>query len=291
MISQFWRIFRGMKVQEKYLRLQEIVKSLEKVIVAFSGGVDSALVLKVAVDVLGKEKVIAVTADSESYPREELQAAIKLTQQMGLDGRHRIIKTEELANPEYAANAFTRCFFCKDELYARLREIAQEESVRHILDGCNVSDQGDFRPGRDAAQKHGVRSPLIEAELDKDEIREISRSLGLSVWDKPALACLSSRIPYGEKVTKEKLSQIEQAEEFLHSLGFRQLRVRHHENMARIELEPSEIRRFLDPETREKVYKRLREIGYLYVTLDLQGYRSGSMNEVLSLNQGKELGK
>jgi len=250
-------------------------------VVAFSGGVDSALVLKVAVDVLSREKVLAVTADSESYPREELNSAVKFTQATGLDGRHRIIRTEELSNPDYAANAFTRCFFCKDELYAQLKQIAETENIKHILDGCNVSDQGDFRPGREAAKKHGVRSPLIEAGLNKEEIREIARDLGLSIWDKPALACLSSRIPYGHKVTKEKLSQIEQAEEFLHSLGFRQVRVRHHQNMARIELEPSEIPKILDVEVREKVFKKLKEIGYLYVTLDLRGYRSGSMNEVL----------
>lgn len=270
-----------MTVEEKYFHLQEILKSMEKVMVAFSGGVDSALVLKVAVDVLGNQKVLAVTADSESYPREELNSAVKFAQAIGLDGRHRIIRTEELSNPDYAANAFSRCFFCKDELYAHLKQIAESENIHYILDGCNVSDQGDFRPGREAAKKHGIRSPLIEADLNKEEIREISKSLGISVWDKPALACLSSRIPYGQKVTKEKLSQIERAEEFLHSLGFRQLRVRYHEKMARIELEPAEIPKMLDTEIRNKIFKKLREIGYLYVTLDLQGYRSGSLNEVL----------
>ncbi len=246
---------------------------------AFSGGVDSALVLKVAVDVLGKQRVLAVTADSESYPRQELESAKNFASQIGLDGRHQIIRTEELANPEYSANAPSRCFFCKDELYTQLKRIAEEGGFNHILDGCNLSDQADLRPGRTAAQNHGVRSPLIEAGLNKEEIREISKMLGLSVWDKPALACLSSRIPYGQKVTKEKLSQIEQAEEFLHSLGFRQLRVRHHENIARIELEPDETSKFLNEKTREKVYEKFREIGYLYVTLDLQGYRSGSLNE------------
>lgn len=268
-----------MTAQEKYLRLQEILKPLERVIVAFSGGVDSALVLKVAVDVLGNQRVLAVTADSESYPRQELESARKFATEVGLDGQHQIIRTEELANPEYSANAPSRCFFCKDELYTLLNNIAEQKGYLHVLDGCNVSDQGDFRPGRTAAKKHGVRSPLIEAGLNKEEIREIAKMLELSVWDKPALACLSSRIPYGQKVTKEKLSQIEQAEEILHSLGFRQLRVRHHENIARIELEPGEISKFLNEETRQKVYQKFREIGYLYVTLDLQGYRSGSLNE------------
>ena len=280
-----------MTLPDKYSRLQEILRWMERVIVAFSGGVDSALVLKVSAEVLGPEKVLAVTADSESYPREELESAQEFARAVGLDGKHRIIRTEELSNPEYAANAPTRCFFCKDELYARLKEISEEENFQFILDGCNLSDQGDFRPGRAAAKKHGVRSPLIEAGLNKEEIREIAKNLGLSVWDKPALACLSSRIPYGEKVTKEKLSQVEQAESFLHALGFRQLRVRHHEKIARIELEPEEISNFLQTEIREKVFQKFKEIGFLYVTLDLQGYRSGSMNEVLTLSQGKENGR
>ncbi len=249
---------------------------------AFSGGVDSALVLKVAADTLGVNNILAVTADSESYPREELKSARELGENLGLGERHLVIQTDELKNPEYAANSPARCFFCKDELYGRLNEIAQEKGFRHIADGCNLSDAGDFRPGRKAAEKHGVRSPLIEAEMTKDEIRRLAKKLELPVWDKPAMACLSSRIPYGMKVTKENLAKIEQAEEYLHSLGLKQVRVRHHENIARIEVRPEEISKLLEAKTREQIANKLKQIGYLYVTLDLQGYRSGSMNEVLT---------
>jgi len=262
--------------------LQEILKKMERVLVAFSGGVDSALVLKVAADTLGVNNLLAATADSESYPREELKAARELGAKLGLGERHLVIQTEELKNPEYAANSPTRCFFCKDELYGKLNEIAQERGFRHIADGCNLSDTGDFRPGRQAAGKHGVRSPLIEAEMTKDEIRQLAKKLELTVWDKPARACLSSRIPYGLKVTKESLAKIEQAEEYLHSLGLRQVRVRHHDNIARIEIDPEEISKLLDSKIREQIANKLKQIGYLYVTLDLQGYRSGSMNEVLT---------
>lgn len=267
--------------REKYQNLKSILEKYNKVLVAFSGGVDSALVLKVACDSLGAENVLAVTADSPSYPKEELDNAVKLGQEFGLNGRHLVIKTEEVENPNYAENPLNRCFFCKDELYTKLQTIAQENNIPYILDGANLSDQKDFRPGRKAAFKFGIKSPLIEAELDKEEIRQIAKELNLTIWDKPAMACLSSRVPYGEKITPEKLAQIEQAESYLRSLGFRQMRVRHHDKIARIELEPQEIPKFLNEEIRQKAAKRFKEIGFLYITLDLEGYRTGSLNESL----------
>lgn len=267
--------------QEKHQNLKSILENYKQVLVAFSGGVDSALVLKVACDSLGVENVLAVTADSPSYPQEELDNAVKLGQEFGLNGRHLVIKTEEVSNPNYAENPLNRCFFCKDELYTKLQVIAQENNIPHILDGANLSDQKDFRPGRKAAFKFGIKSPLIEAQLDKEEIRQIARELNLTIWDKPAMACLSSRVPYGEKITPEKLAQIEQAESFLRILGFHRLRVRHHEKIARIELEPTEIPKFLNEEIRQKVAKKFKEIGFLYITLDLEGYRTGSLNESL----------
>ncbi len=266
---------------KKYQNLKSILQSYHRVLVAFSGGVDSALVLKVACETLGAENVLAVTADSPSYPKEELDNAVKLGQEFGLNGRHLVIKTDEVENPNYAENPLNRCFFCKDELYTKLQSIAQENNIPHILDGANLSDQKDFRPGRKAAFKFGIKSPLIEAQLDKEEIRQIAKELKLSIWDKPAMACLSSRVPYGEKITPEKLAQIEQAESFLRTLGFRQLRVRHHEKIARIELDQQEIAKFLNEETRQKVAKKFKEIGFLYITLDLEGYRTGSLNEGL----------
>lgn len=267
--------------REKYQNLKSILENYKKVLVAFSGGVDSALVLKVACDTLGAQNVLAVTADSPSYPKEELDNAVKLGQEFGLNGRHLVIKTEEVENPNYAENPLNRCFFCKDELYTKLQVIAQENNIPNILDGANLSDQKDFRPGRKAAYKFGIKSPLIEAKLEKEEIRQIAKELNLTIWDKPAMACLSSRVPYGEKITPEKLSQIEQAEAFLRTLGFHQLRVRHHDKIARIELEPQEIPKFLNEENREKVAKKFKEIGFLYITLDLEGYRTGSLNESL----------
>ena len=249
------------------------------VVVAYSGGVDSAFLAAAANDTLGKRS-LAVTANSPSLAPSELREAEELAQRLGLN--HRVIHTQEVEREDYQANNPNRCFFCKDELYTHLSRFAPEEGYDWIANGTNVDDLGDFRPGLNAAKQYGVRSPLVEAELTKAEIRELSRGMGLPTWDKPAQACLSSRIPYGTVVTVEALTRIAQAEEFLHGLGIRQLRVRHHDNVARIEVEAADLAKLVDESVRQQVVDRFREIGYSYVTLDLQGFRSGSMNEVLA---------
>jgi uncharacterized protein len=268
--------------QVKLAQLKKTLKKMEKVLIAFSGGVDSSFLLKVALDTLGKENVLAVTADSKTYPREELKDASNLAKDLGLNGRHRIIKTSELKLKKFSENPPDRCYYCKSELFSRLKKIAQKNKISYVLDGSNYSDQNDFRPGRKALTELGIRSPLLESGLTKEEIRALSKKLKLPTWNKPALACLSSRIPYGEKITFEKLKRIEKAESFLKNLGFNQLRVRDHNNIARIELEPEELQRSLDESLRKKIYDRLRNLGYSYITLDLLGYRTGSMNEILS---------
>ncbi len=222
---------------------------------------------------------LAVTAKSPSLAPSELREAVELAEQLGLN--HRVIETNEVERDDYAANNPNRCFFCKDELYTYLSSYAQEEGYDHITNGTNTDDLGDFRPGLNAAKQYGVRSPMVEAELSKAEIRMLSREMDLSTWDKPAQACLSSRIPYGTPVTVEALDRIAKAEEFLHDLGIRQLRVRHHDTIARIEVEPADLLTLTEEATRAKVTEYFRSIGYSYVTLDLEGFRSGSLNEVL----------
>ncbi|MCI0597202.1 MAG: ATP-dependent sacrificial sulfur transferase LarE [candidate division Zixibacteria bacterium] len=270
-----------MDTSKKFETLKDNLRAYERVLVAFSGGVDSAFVLWAAAQVLPKENVFAVTAVSPSLAPEELEEAKELAQRFGIGKNHWLIETKELEIEGYRANQPSRCFFCKDELYSKLSELAEEHSIPHILDGFNASDDGDFRPGRKAGEKWRIKSPLLEAGLTKTEIREIARTHNLSFWDKPQMACLSSRIPYGEEVTVEKLSQVGQAEKFLHQLGFRQVRVRHHEKIARIEVEPEEWSRFSDFELRSQIQQKLRAFGFLYVTLDLVGYRAGSLNEAL----------
>jgi uncharacterized protein len=269
-----------MEAAEKFEALKNNLRSCQRVLVAFSSGVDSTFVLWTAAQVLPKENVFAVTALSASLAPDELQEAKELAQSFGVSN-HWIIETQELEIEGYRANLPSRCFFCKDELYAKLTELAQEHSIPHLLDGFNASDVGDFRPGRRAGEKWKVKSPLLEAGLTKPEIREIARTNNLSFWDKPQMACLSSRIPYGQEVTVEKLTQVAQAEKFLRELGFKQVRVRHHEKIARIETEPEEWGRFADLELRALIQQKLREVGFLYVTLDLTGYRAGSLNEAL----------
>ncbi len=264
------------ETQTKYDHLQTILREMESVLVAYSGGVDSALLLKVAHDVLG-QRALGVIASSPAYAQEETSDAIAVAQQMDLPLI--TIETHELADERYVENNFNRCYFCKTELFSQLEPLAKERQLRYIAYGVNKDDDGDFRPGQRAAREFSVRGPLKEAGMGKREIRAVARMLGVPVWDKPAMACFSSRIPYGHKVDIASLQMIYKAEKLLHQLGFRQLRVRHHDTIARIEVERSEIGRLIDEDMSRMVTDGLRKIGYTYVTVDLMGYRTGSMNE------------
>ncbi|MFC1715958.1 ATP-dependent sacrificial sulfur transferase LarE [Candidatus Poribacteria bacterium] len=263
-------------LEEKLNSLKEILESMGSVAIAYSGGVDSTFLSKVAFDVLG-DNALAITARSETYPRSEFEEASELTETIGI--RHKVIVSEELDIPEFSDNPVNRCYYCKKELFTKLKEIATEQGVKYVLDGSNFDDLDDYRPGMQAVEELDVRSPLKEAEMTKNDIRELSKRLGLSTWDKPSFACLSSRFPYGNKITREKLTAVGEAEIFLRELGIRQLRVRHHDKIARIEVAEDDMIVLL--QNREQVVSKLKGLGYTYVTMDLQGYRTGSMNEVL----------
>lgn len=274
------RVAGAADLERKEAGLYTALRDWPSLIVAYSGGVDSAYLAYAATQVLG-DAALCVTADSASYSERQRALALRLARDFGFT--HQIIHTAEMDRPEYRANPANRCYYCKHELYTHLSALAGERGIAVIADGANADDRGDYRPGRQAAREFGVRSPLDDAGLTKDEIRELSRRAGLPTWDEPASACLSSRIPYFSEVTDEKLRMIERAESVLRGLGFRVCRVRHHDTIARLELDREEIARAVEPDTAAIIDRELRAIGYAHVTIDLRGYRLGSLNDALRL--------
>jgi len=276
-----------MIIERKWEHLKAQLHEMRLAVLAYSGGVDSSLLLRAASEVMGP-RCIAVTADSETYPAGELLAAQEFARSIGVT--HRIFHTEELASEAFVSNSPERCYYCKKELFGKLRQLADREGISFVIEGSNTDDLKDHRPGRRAAQEYSVRSPLVEAGLSKSEVRELARKLNLSVWDKPALACLSSRIPYGTRITPAALKTIQIAEDHLRSLGFRQVRVRHHGDTARIEVNQSDFPLALAAGVAERITSVLKELGYTYVCLDLAGYRSGSMNEGMNRMRNSDCG-
>src|SRR4030042_3573444 len=268
-------------LEKKLSNLKNYLRSIDSAIIAFSGGVDSTFLLKIASDIL-KDKVMAVTAKSPTFTQTELKDSKALAQELKV--KQVIIETGELNNKSFTANDKERCYYCKNELLGLISEYAKKNNFNYIFDGSNYEDANDWRPGTKAVKKWGVISPLKEAGLTKEEIRTASKGLGLSTWDKPAAACLASRIPYGTKITEDLLQKISSAESVLKKLGFRQVRVRHHGNIARIELPTHDIHKILNSKIKNTVIKSLKELGYFYITLDIEGYTTGSMNKTLELN-------